>query len=89
MDNVLLIVSMCQDGVVTGPKLSEFAKQCSNANWHHIMIPNVGDDEFLFLVNHIQSLIQRRIDDKKRIKELEAENLKLTEVVDHLQNWCN
>lgn len=93
MDNTLLIVSNCQDGVVTNPKLTEFTKQCNDAMWYHIGV-RMSDDEFLSLVNHIQLMMQVKLDDKKRIAELEdmidrqdEVIRKHVETIDHLQNW--
>ncbi len=82
MNNALLVVSNCDDGLVTHPKLEHFTDEVSADNWSHIGVPRMSDDDFESIVSQIQLLIQRYCDDKRKSNFMDEHGLGVDDMID-------
>lgn len=63
--NDVLIVSQCEPGMVTHPKLDAFQAAVGADVWHHIAVPPMSTEEFYQLVGQVHTYIQSLLDKRK------------------------
>ena len=62
IDNQVLIITQCDDGDVTNPKIDRFADDINADEWHHIAVPPMSTEDFYALLNEVHVWIQRIVD---------------------------